>query len=212
MNAELEAELIRRLTDSIPRELVVAVDENFRAAAKHAYKITADRHEGHRASALGQERHFSLNEALANALGGCDIAHTEIKGTGLVVGTVGSISISRFTTNHPKWTNKDKSARRLELVQANRWLEDLIQPSLLDFEGESSERLAIFFVTVFAGQAEEPSSINLVVPDVRLRSELFCQSLFEFRQHYSAPAPQVDAVKVHLKKSAAGKKTSDGQT
>jgi hypothetical protein len=84
------------LLRSIPRELVLGVEDALNAGAARAYTAAKGMDEGHLPHVVGQLRHFNMNEAFYRALAAAEATPTAIQGNGLVTGRTGVFTLARF--------------------------------------------------------------------------------------------------------------------
>lgn len=192
------------LQRSLPRELVMAVEEALSVGAQRAHAASKGMDEGHLPHVVGQLRHFHMNEAFHRALAMGEAAPTAIRGNGIVSGRAGVFTLARFNIPDGFWVNGRRSHTRRQMSFANKAIEPLVQPELFDQYTAPSGAVA-FFVACFSGslhiQPEAPVSIQIAVPDREMRGWLFKEPLTAFLQRYEQkPAAQDDLAKPKLKK------------
>lgn len=213
MTRKAEETIALSLLESLPQSLLASIHDGLETAGERAWSETSNRDPGHVANALGQARHFHSNESFARALDMSKVPHNPLRGNDIIIGQIGPLLLGRFSTSNPKWSNAQRSTRRLELAAHNTWLERLFQPGFFDPQ-ITDVRMAVFFVSVFSGSVrvspERPLSVEIAVMDTKLSERLFCQSLPAFISRYAEPATQPDMALVRLKKAA--KKQQDGQS
>jgi hypothetical protein len=190
------------LTTHIPRDLIQAVDEALVIGAQRAFVAAKDMHSGHVANALGQMRHFHMNETFFQALGSGNATPSPIRGNGVVVGTSGIVAISRFNTSTSVWNTARRSATRRDLARANCAIQTLVQTDLFGDPPLITEVTA-FFVSSFSGslkiQPEMPICIEIAVPDRQLKGWLFREQVDRFLMRYDIQPAQIDAATPRLK-------------
>ena len=201
------------LLRSLPRELVLGVEDALNAGAARAYAPAKGMDEGHLPHVVGQLRHFHMNEAFYRSLAAGEASPTAIQGNGLVTGRAGVFTIARFNIPEGFWINGRRSHSRQQMALANKAIEPLVQPELFDQYQPPSQAVA-FFVACFSGslhiQPESPASIQIAVPDRHMRGWLFREPLEVFAKRYESQEPgQADLAVPKLKKSI-GKKNADG--
>jgi hypothetical protein len=200
------------LLRSIPRGLVMAVDEALGVGAQRAHAAAKGMDEGHLPHVVGQLRHFHMNELFHRALAMGDASPTAIRGNGIVSGRSGVFTLARFNIPEGFWINGRRSHTRRQMSFANKAIEPLVQPELFDQYTTPSDAVA-FFVACFSGslhiQPESPVSIQIAVPDRDMRGWLFREPVNAFLQRYERkPAVQDDLAKPKLKKNK--KQGNDG--
>lgn len=174
------------LTRNINRELVMAIDDGLYAGAARAFNASSGIADGHKAHALGQLRHFHMNEAFHRALEANSGLPTPLKGNSVIQGKSGIFDIARFNVSQGIWNSAKRSKTRKQMSKANRSLLPLIQPDI--FETYTTPSCgAIFFVSVFSGLNDAPNSIHIAVPDEHMESWLFREPIYTFLQRYEAP-------------------------
>lgn len=198
------------LMQNIPRDLLMGVEESLLAGALRGFEAARGMHDGHKATVLGQMRHFHMNEAFAQALDVAGGNPTPIRGNAIVVGRVGVFALSRFNISGGIWNNGRRSRTRREMSEANRAVEPLVQPELFEPMQPITAATA-FFVASFSGNKlvspESPLGIEIAVPDSVMQSWLFREPLQRFIARYDIAPIQVDAAFPKLK---AGIIKSDG--
>lgn len=192
------------LQRSVPRALVLAVEEALDVGAQRAHAASKGMHEGHLPHVVGQLRHFHMNEAFHRALAMGEALPTAIRGNGIVSGRSGVFTLARFNIPDGFWINGRRSHTRRQMSFANKAIEPLVQPELFDQYIAPADAVA-FFVACFSGslhvQPESPVSIQIAVPDRHMRGWLFKEPLSTFLQRYEQkPAAQDDLAKPKLKK------------
>ena len=192
------------LQRDLPRELILTVEKNLIAGAQLAYAASQGINEGHLPHAVGQSRHFRMNEAFHSALEISGASPTPIRGNDIVIGQSGIFRLARINTRGVFWNNARRSLTRRQMSLANAAIEPLVQPGLFNQYSSPSEAVA-FFVACFSGslriQPDAPVSIQIAVPDRDMRDWLFREPLNMFLERYEQkPAAQDDLAKPQLKK------------
>ena len=172
------------LTKNIPRDLVLAVEDALFAGAKKAYNSVQDVERGHRNSALGQMRHFQMNQAfhLALKLGGA--SPTLLRANEIVKGQTGIFTLGRFNIRNGFWENGRRSKTRRKLSELNKIISRVVMPDMFS-DYEIPAEAIVFFVACFpAGNCDAPGSIELAVPDQDMHGWLFREPLNVFLKRY----------------------------
>lgn len=187
------------LQRSLPRELVMAVEEALSVGAQRAYAASKGMDEGHLPHVVGQLRRFPMNEAFHRAMG-----EALPTANGIVIGRAGVFTLARFNIPDGSWINGRHSHTRRQMSFANKTIEPLVQLGLFDQYTAPSDAVA-FFVACFSGSLlippDAPVSIQIAVPDCEMRGWLFKEPLNVFLRRYEQkPAPQDDLAKPKLKK------------
>jgi hypothetical protein len=200
------------LLRSIPRGLMMGIDEALGAGAQRAYAASKGMDEGHLPHVVGQLRHFYMNESFHRALAMGEASPTTIRGNGIVSGRSGVFTLARFNMPEGFWINGRRSKTRRQMSFANKAIEPLVQPELFEQYIAPADAVA-FFVACFSGsvhiQPESPVSIQIAVPDRDMDGWLFKETLDVFLQRYEQkPATQADLARPKLKKSK--KQGNDG--
>ncbi|MBL8380987.1 MAG: alpha/beta hydrolase [Burkholderiales bacterium] len=201
------------LIRSIPRGLVMGIDDALCAGAQRAYTAAKGMDDGHLPHVVGQMRHFHMNESFQRALAVGEASPTAIRGNGIVTGRAGVFMLARFNIPQGFWVNGRRSRTRRQMSLANKAIEPLVQPELFEAYAPPSAAVA-FFVACFSGslenQPESPISIQIAVPDRYMQGWLFREPVDTFVQRYEQrPSIQADFAKPRLKKNI-GKQGGNG--
>lgn len=213
MQSSLKDSIPSLLVHDIPRELAMGIEDAFNIGARRAYDTSRTMADGHLAHALGQQRHFEMNEAFHKALQAADAHPSPIRGNDIITGRAGMFTLGRFNIPMGFWNNGRRSHTRRQMSLANKALVPLVQPSLFDQYSRPSHAVA-FFVACFSGSVHvhphAPVSINVAVPDDEMRGWLFREPLSVFLQRYEPVVgqSQLDLAKPKLKKDRGS--ASDG--
>lgn len=177
------------LVAHLSRDLVLGVAEALDAGAAMAFPPVEDMDVGHRSSALGQLRHFLMNERFAEALAVAGASPSQIRGNEVVVGKKGIFRIARFNIAKGPWYNARRSQTRRSLAEANRAIEQLVLPDLFA-PPEPITTATVFFVAVFSGKLSEsperPLSLEIAVPDREMKTWLFRETINTFVSRYNS--------------------------
>jgi hypothetical protein len=190
------------LVRNLPRDLILSIEEALIVGDQRGHTAAKGMNSGHRANALGQMRHFHMNEAFHGALKSAGANPPPIKGNGVITGTVGIFTIGRFNISHGIWNSGRRSQLRKQLSEANRSIEPLVQHSLFEQYIPATQATA-FFVACFSGKRDQSDAaicVQIAVPDREMKGWLFRESLGMFLQRYEKqPAVQQDRAKPKLK-------------
>ncbi|MDO8907321.1 MAG: alpha/beta hydrolase [Pseudohongiella sp.] len=198
------------LVRDVPRDLVMAVEEALTVGAQRAFIASTGMDKGHLPHALGQLRHFHMNESFHRALEIASASPSPVKGNSIVTGRTGIFALARFNIPQGIWVNGRRSRTRRQMSAANKAIEPLVIADLLD-EYVTPSAATAFFVACFSGslifQPDVPVSVQIAVPNRDMTGWLFREPLKDFLQRYEEiPTSQEDLVTPVLKKS---KKKSD---
>ncbi len=203
------------LISSLPRELVLSVEEGLGVGANLAFQAASGMRDGHLSNVVGQMRHFHMNETFADALESVGATPSPVRGNALVVGRAGVFQIARFNVNQGPWYNAKRSSLRRKLAEANRSIEPLVQPNLFETVEPTTILATVFFVAVFSGSItlhpEFPVDVQIAVPDSRMHNWLYCESIGKFVQEYDSVIVQEDKANPALKTNARKKQFNEGE-
>lgn len=204
------------LVRNVSREVVLGIEDALIVGAQRAYAAGRGMDDGHLPHAVGQLRHFHMNEAFQRALVAADASPSPIRGNGIVTGRAGIFTLARFNIPEGFWINGRRSHTRRQMSLANIAIEPLVQPELFGEYQTPSDAVA-FFVACFSGslhvQPESPVSIQIAVPDRHMRGWLFREPLDSFIKRYDQePMAQHDLAVPKLKKDIGKQLGKDGTT
>ncbi|MEM4988459.1 alpha/beta hydrolase [Collimonas sp. H4R21] len=190
------------LVSNIPRDLIMGVEDALQVGALRAYQSASVMNKGHLPHALGQMRHFNMNETFHDALAAADANPTPVRGNSLIVGQSGIFVLSRLNVSSKIWNNAKRSKTRRKLCHANFKIEPLVQPGFFDDSRPVVEG-AVFFVASFSGSMrispESPQSIDIAVPNAEMTSWLFREPLSQYVLRYESTPVQDDQANPILK-------------
>lgn len=191
------------LVHNISRDLIMGIDDALKAGALRGFTQGSGMNLGHRSNAVGQMRHFHMNEAFHDALEAGSAEPTQIRGNRLVVGRSGLFMVGRFNSTNGVWNNGRRSRTRREMSLANRPIEQLVTQDLFESR-QAITKGTVFFVAVFDRSVQEslavPISIDIAVPDHEMAGWLYRKSVKSFLELYEVPSePQIDLVIPTLK-------------
>lgn len=202
------------LVRNVPREVVMGVEDALTVGAQRAYMAAQGMDEGHLPHAVGQLRHFHMNEAFQRALAANGLEPSPIRGNGIVTGRAGVFTLARFNIPEGIWINGRRSKTRRQMSLANMAIEPLVQPEFFSSYRSPSDAVA-FFVACFSGnlsiQPECPVAIQIAVPDRHMRGWLFKEPLEQFLTRYDqTPLGQHDFAVPKLKTNIGKQQNKDG--
>ena len=204
------------LMKNISREMLMGVEEALVAGAARAYGAAKVMDHGHQPSALGQLRHFHMNESFHRSLDVGGGSPSPIHGNQIVTGRAGVFTLARFNIKEGLWRNGRRSQTRKQMSMANAAIEPLVQRELFNEYVPPSDAV-VFFVACFSGslafRPEAPLSIQIAVPDRHMVGWLFREPLDQFLMRYDAKptGAQEDLAMPKLKKNIR-KQDMDGST
>lgn len=203
------------LVKNIPRELVMGLEEAKLVGAQRAFAAARGMDDGHFSNALGQLRHFHMNESFHRALTVAGASPSPLRGNQIVTGKSGIFTLARFNTKYGVWSSGRRSETRKQMSLANAAIEPLVQPGLFSSYVEPSQAI-VFVVACFTGsmhsQPEIPVSIEIAVPDRYMRNWLFREPIDAFIKRYDqqSVAGQDDLAVPKLKKDIGKQQDKDG--
>jgi hypothetical protein len=175
------------LVQHIPRDLIMGVEDALLVGAQRGNSAGSGMNQGHRSHAVGQMRHFHMNETFRDALEVAGANPTQIKGNRVVTAQSGIFALGRFNITNGVWNNGRRSRTRREMAMANLSIEPLLTPDLFDTYLPATQATA-FFVGVFDRPMQDitavPLSIDIAVPDHELKGWLFCMPIPQFLNLY----------------------------
>lgn len=190
------------LLGSIPRELLLSFERHYPSALERALQIGQTVDKGHRASVVGHNRHFFLNEALMASLEECGISHAPLRGNSILVGKVGLTAVARVHMNGGKWDNSRRSKAKVKLCTPNRKVTSMVQRDWLQEQNsEAIEAVTAFLVTQGDGTDLSPCQVYIAVPDenMDLRNPIFAEQLSTFVMRYQQVQNVRDTAQPKLK-------------
>jgi hypothetical protein len=175
------------LLQHIPRDLIMGVEDALLSGAQRGTNAGAGMDQGHRPHAIGQMRHFHMNETFRAALEAAGTNPSQIKGNRVVVGRAGIFALGRFNISNGVWNNGRRSRTRREMALANLSIEPLVTPDLFDAY-QPATKVTVFFVGVFDRPTQDDAAavmgIDIAVPDHNMKGWLFRMSTTEFLKLY----------------------------
>jgi hypothetical protein len=179
------------LVHHIPRDLIMGVEDALLTGAKRGTSAGAGMNSGHRSHAVGQMRHFHMNETFRDALEAAGTNPSQIKGNRVVTAKAGIFALGRFNISNGVWNNGRRSRTRREMAMANLAIEPLVTPDLFDTY-QPATKATVFFVGVFDRSVQDsaamPMSIDVAVPDHELKGWLFRMPTTQFLTLYESQA------------------------
>lgn len=177
------------LVQHIPRDLIMGVEDALLTGAHRGTNAGAGMNPGHRSHAVGQMRHFHMNETFRDALEAAGTNPSQIKGNRVVTAKAGIFALGRFNISNGVWNNGRRSRTRREMAMANLSIEPLVMPDLFETYRPAT-KATVFFVGVFDRSVQDtaavPMSIDVAVPDHELKGWLFRMPTTEFLSLYES--------------------------
>lgn len=177
------------LVQHIPRDLIMGVEDALFIGAQRGTSAGAGMNPGHRPHAVGQMRHFHMNETFRDALEAAGTNPSQIKGNRVVIAKAGIFALGRFNISNGVWNNGRRSRTRREMAMANLAIEPLVTPDLFDTY-QPATKATVFFVGVFDRSVQDtaavPMSIDVAVPDHELKEWLFRMPTTDFLALYES--------------------------
>jgi hypothetical protein len=177
------------LVQHIPRDLIMGVEDALLTGAHRGTNAGAGMNPGHRSHAVGQMRHFHMNETFRDALEAAGTNPSQIKGNRVVTAKAGIFALGRFNISNGVWNNGRRSRTRREMAMANLSIEPLVIPDLFETYRPAT-KATVFFVGVFDRSVQDtaavPMSIDVAVPDHELKGWLFRMPTTEFLSLYES--------------------------
>jgi hypothetical protein len=177
------------LVQHIPRDLIMGVEDALLIGSQRGTSAGAGMNPGHRSHAVGQMRHFHMNETFRDALDAAGTNPTQIKGNRVVTAVSGIFALGRFNISNGVWNNGRRSRTRREMAMANRSIEPLVTPDLFDAY-QPATKATVFFVGLFDRSVQDtaavPLSIDIAVPDHELKEWLFRMPTPQFLNLYES--------------------------
>ncbi len=210
MSEQHQPTIASLLVQHIPRDLIMGVEDALLIGAQRGTSAGAAMNPGHRSHAVGQMRHFHMNETFRDALDAAGTNPTQIKGNRVVTAVSGIFALGRFNISNGVWNNGRRSRTRREMAMANLSIEPLVTPDLFDAY-QPATRATVFFVGVFDRSVQDtaaiPLSIDITVPNHELKEWLFRMSTTQFLTLYESQdfaSEQLDLAVPQLKSGIAG--------
>lgn len=210
MSEQNQPTIASLLVQHIPRDLIMGVEDALLIGAQRGTSAGAGMNPGHRSHAVGQMRHFHMNETFRDALDAAGTNPTQIKGNRVVTAVSGIFALGRFNISNGVWNNGRRSRTRREMAMANLSIEPLVTPDLFDAY-QPATRATVFFVGVFDRSVQDtaaiPLSIDIAVPNHELKEWLFRMSTAQFLTLYESQdfaSEQLDLAVPQLKSGIAG--------
>jgi hypothetical protein len=210
-------ELEKLILQHIPRDVLMACEDACCNGDEKGRMKATEFAQGHRPSAVGQNRHFFTNEAFFEALLVHGANPTPLRGTQVVVGQLGIFKIARVNVPGHKWSGGFKrSATRQALSQLNARIERKFVQGDLFTDVADPVRGTIFIIGVLDGLDENGLSkltqVMLALPAPDMQSFLYASTISAFLDLYEQTdnIVQADNAKPELKKQPK-KQTGDDQ-
>lgn len=202
------------LCDAIPRELLLNFERLYLSALERALEIGESMDPGHRASVVGHNRHFGLNESLMHALDECGISRNPLRGNGILSGKVGIATLARVHMNRGKWDNSRRSKAKVSLCKPNRKVASTVQLDWLEPAEPVVADITAFLVTQGDGTQANPAEVYVAVPDETMdfRNPIFVEPINIFMQRYQQEQKVLDDARPTLKVGVKPVKDIEAET
>ena len=198
-----ESKVAALIIHNAPKQHLMDLSDAIYAASKRSYDYAQKKNLGHRATALGHDRHLNLNETIHEVFEANGCNPDKLKGNRRVEGRSGIFTIARESYSDNHWKRLFRSKRKQELIAENSFVERIVQPDLFS-DGSDVPKATLFIVCRFSGsletQPEAPMSIELVVPSSDGKSWVFHEPLEVFLTRYNIAPPQEDNAFTGLKR------------
>lgn len=176
---------------NVPRDLLMAMEDALITGTQQGAQDAGTLCKGHIAHAVGQMRHFRMNEAFSDALNAADANPTPINGNRLVVGRIGIVSLARLNVSSHLWSNAKRSKARRQLAMLNRQIEQLVNPDLFD-PCKPATVATVFAVAVFDRAVGNPLAelvrVDIAIPRADMDGWLYRQPVAKVIELYDVPA------------------------
>ncbi len=199
------SDLERLIMENIPRDALMAFEDAYFSGDEKGRKRAADFDAGHRPSAAGHNKHFSINETFFDALLVQGAEPSPLKGTKLVVGRMGLFNIARLSVPGHQWANSGRSKTRKKLADQNYAIQNKYVQANLFGEQPVVIHGTIFIIGVMDGLDEDNMSqltqVMLALPAPNMESWLYISTIADFLKLYDEvdAVAQVDDAKPTLK-------------
>ena len=188
------SELERLIMANIPRDALMAFEDAYFSGDEKGRKRAADFEPGHRPSAAGQNKHFSINETFFDALLAHGAEPSPLKGTQLVVGRMGLFNVARLSVPGHQWANPGRSKTRKKLADQNYAIQNKYVQANLFGEQPAVVHGTIFIIGVMDGldnnKMSQLTQVMLALPAPNMESWLYISTIADFLKLYD----EVDAV------------------
>ncbi|MGN5221454.1 hypothetical protein [Aeromonas veronii] len=197
-----KSEIADLLLKSLPRDLVLGLQDAVYVAAERASKAAMASDPGHRATVLGTQRHWHSNELFHEVFEANGCNPQKLRGNKIVEGRSGIFTILRENYCSNKWNKFFKSQQKKIRISENKRIQQLVQPDLFDEDG-SVTNATVFILCCYSGslqqQPESPVAIYVTVPSADGKSFLFHEPIGLFLSRYEVAPQQEDKAVVTLK-------------
>lgn len=211
MNASGTENVAELLSSQLDRNLLLDLQRLILRALEEAGELGDRFASGHRPTASGLMRHLLLNEAMDTGFAEAGIAHTPLRGNGIMAGRAGIVTIGRVHMGGGKWDNSRRSKGKVKLCRNNHVVRQLVKPDLFgEVMPDDVRELAVFLVTE-AGVETSGAQIYVAVPDetMDLKNCVFKEEISVFMRRYAKPSDVVDRVGPKLKQGIKKKRPGD---
>ncbi|WP_034298020.1 hypothetical protein [Herbaspirillum sp. RV1423] len=209
-------DLEKLIIKHIPRDALMAFEDAYFSGDAKGRSRASDFEKGHRPSAAGQNKHFSINESFFDALQAHGADPSPLRGTKLVIGKLGIFNIARLNVPGHQWVDLGRSSTRKKLADQNHAInKKFIQADLFQQDSELTAG-TIFIVGIMDGADENNISqltqVMLALPAPNMKSWLYISTIADFLKIYDEAdaVAQVDNAKPILR-TITKKKTGNEQ-
>lgn len=189
-----KAELEKLIVANFPKDALMACQDAYYGGDSQGRLQAAGFAPGHRRSAIGQRKHFVLNETFYEALLAHGAAPTPLSGTRLVIGRFGLFNVVRLNVPGHKWTNLRRSATRAKLAEINNGIENKYVQGDFFAAQHNVANGTVFILGVMDGVDEngvaQLTQVMVALPAPDMKSWLYIESMTTVLKLYD----QVDAV------------------
>jgi hypothetical protein len=206
------------MLSSIPKDVFMALEDAYRDGDKKGRASAADFAAGHRASAVGGNRHFALNEAFHTAFTVHGGNPSPLKGNKVVTARFGIFNIARLNVPGHKWVDLRRSKTREKLAEVNLSLQRrYVQGDLFAKQPGNVLNATLFILGVMNGLdsngVSQLTNVMVAAPAPNMESWLYVMPLSRILALYDIPEQpkQLDNAKPVLKGIAHKKQSGDDQ-
>lgn len=207
-------ELEQLIVTNVPKDLLMACEDAYRTGDQQGRQHSAIYQAGHRASAVGQSKHFFINETFHEALQAHGATPTSLCGTRLVVGRMGIFNIARLNVPGHKWVNLRSSSTRSRLAELNSNIErKYVQGDMFVQQPREVAVGTIFILGVMDGAdangLSQLTQVMVALPAPDMKSWLYISSIADFLKLYDQIDTSVQPDKAVPKLKVQRKKQND---
>lgn len=212
------SEFEKLIVNNIPKDVFMALEDAYHDGDRKGRASGADFAKGHRASAVGSNRHFALNETFHTALTVHGGNPPPLKGNKVVIGRIGIFNIARLNVPNHKWVNLDRGKARPQLAAINVSLQQrYMQPDFFAPQTGEVSNATLFILGMMDGLDSngltQLTTVLVAAPSPDLKSWLYIQPLQRIKALYEIPeqSKQPDNAKPVFKGVVRKKQSGDDQ-